>query len=51
MKIRIEVDGSGDLLQGLRVFARLVKLGSIESSPRPFERPGSLRVTIEPVEE
>jgi hypothetical protein len=29
----------------------LVKLGAIESSARVFERPGSLRVTIEPVEE
>ena len=29
----------------------LVKLGSIELSPRTFERPGSLRVTIEPIEE
>jgi hypothetical protein len=29
----------------------LVKLGAIESGARAFERPGSLRVTIEPVEE
>ena len=29
----------------------LVKLGAIESSARAFERPGSLYVTIEPVEE
>ena len=29
----------------------LVKLGAIESGARAFERPGSLRVTIEPVDE
>jgi len=29
----------------------LVKLGALESGARAFERPGSLRVTIEPVDE
>ena len=29
----------------------LVKLGTIESSAKAFERPGSLHVTIEPIEE
>jgi hypothetical protein len=31
--------------------AGLVKLGTIESSARAFASPGSMRVTIEPVEE